>query len=51
MIAEILLTRRFSTLCLLLRAVAKLQRARDTLLRLLIRRMDEYAAYRGRYPQ
>ncbi len=32
-------------------AVAKLQRARDTLVRLLIRGMDEHAAYRGRSPQ
>src|ERR1700690_344541 len=31
--------------------VAKLQRARDTLVRLLIRGMDEHAAYRGRSPQ
>jgi len=32
-------------------AVAKLQRDRDTLVRLLIRGMDEHAAYRGRGPQ
>jgi hypothetical protein len=32
-------------------SVAKLKRARDTLVELLIRGTDEYAAYRGRGPQ
>src|ERR1700704_1641781 len=46
-----LLTRRLPAHASPLPAVAKLQRARDTFVGLLIRGMDEYAAYRGRGPQ
>src|SRR3984893_2962775 len=49
--AKYRLTIRPRTLSSFTPAVAKLQRARDTLVGLLIRGMDEHATYRGRGPQ